>query len=178
MVSSQWQRYYADKSHQHRDAAEWLLGNRCAKCKTTQGPFEFDHINRKTKEFGVGSKLHYSWAKIYKELLKCQLLCKPCHYAKTASEGPWNKGQTSHGSHHSAYTLKCKCTLCGDYKDLRNARRRSGTVRFQTRELVHGTRAGYLKESRRKIPHCDDCTLANTVYTKELRARTSASFHR
>lgn len=36
-------------------------------------------------------------------------------------------------------------------------------------KLVHGTRAGYLKEIRRKVTPCDICKRANAYYTKNLK---------
>lgn len=171
MVSQHWEKYYKPQAQRHREAAEWILGNRCAACKTTKGPFEFDHILRRTKSFTIGAKLHYSWEKVYQELRKCQLLCVPCHVYKTCTiEGIHNKGTATHGSHYTTYELGCRCYDCLAYRRNRNAKRRtSASERPQSRELIHGTRAGYLKEKRRGLIPCEACKKANTEYARSRK---------
>ncbi len=173
MASEKWEKYYRPQAERHRDAAEWILGNRCTACKTTRGPFEFDHIDRKTKSFNIGHKLHYSWEKVYQELRKCQLLCKTCHNYKTyVVEGVHNKGTAQHGSHYMTYDLGCRCYECLLFRRKRNESRRTTNItRPQNRELIHGTRAGYMKEKRLGQTPCAQCKQANAEYTKQLKAK-------
>tara|TARA_Y100000356_G_scaffold115636_1_gene104782 strand:- start:19 stop:789 length:771 start_codon:yes stop_codon:yes gene_type:complete len=60
-----------------------LLGNKCAVCGTTVGPFEIDHENPLDKSFDLSNCYSYKLSKIVKESKKCQLLCEPCHKEKT-----------------------------------------------------------------------------------------------
>ena len=39
----------------------------------------------------------------------------------------------------------------------------------ELKPVVHGTRAGYMMESYREIPHCETCKLANKEYSQRLR---------
>jgi hypothetical protein len=36
--------------------------------------------------------------------------------------------------------------------------------------IKHGSRAGYLMEAYRRLPHCEECKIANTEYAQSLRA--------
>lgn len=63
----------------------------CAFCgKTRDDPrdFHFDHIDMFTKEDSVGSMLFIGeeMGKIKEEVMKCQLLCIPCHAIVTKAE--------------------------------------------------------------------------------------------
>ena len=60
-----------------------MLGGKCVGCSTTKN-LQFDHIDRKQKEFTIGKSLDYSLEnKLIPEAKKCQLLCKKCHQIKT-----------------------------------------------------------------------------------------------
>ena len=58
------------------------LGGKCVGCGTTEN-LQFDHIDRKTKEYSVCKKLGISDEKLLIEVNKCQLLCKKCHEVKS-----------------------------------------------------------------------------------------------
>jgi len=69
---------------------DWIesKGSQCNYCGSNQGPFDIDHCipkwftgDRPTKQIWQLGK-----AKREEELSKCQLLCKPCHRAKTSIE--------------------------------------------------------------------------------------------
>lgn len=154
------------------------LGGSCVVCGSTEN-LEVDHIDPSTKLFNIANSLHKKWEEIVKELEKCQLLCKPHHIEKTNSEllgrVPVNKGVITHGKQYPAYTLKCSCDDCKEYKRLRNQQRRSSTpsnnIHKGDLNIVHGTRAGYLKEARLKLTHCEACKQANSEYAKTFRGR-------
>lgn len=155
------------------------LGGECNHCGFKEN-LEFDHIDPSTKLFTITQKLVSApLADLKEELEKCQLLCTDCHKEKTSKEAklrePWNKGLRlgqQHGSYSVAYNPPCPCPLCVDYREKRNSKRRTTDIqRPQTFELIHGTRAGYLKEKRRGITPCDACKLANAEYTKRIRAK-------
>ena len=88
---------------EHRMWALKFLGSRCLHCGTTKD-LEFDHIDPKKKSYHIGRMAgHYSKEKLEVELLKCQLLCKPCHQRKT--------GIAKHGA-RSRYVGGCRCKPC------------------------------------------------------------------
>lgn len=100
------------------------LGGKCVKCGTTER-LEVDHIDPKQKSFHINKRL--SLNQIKDELAKCQLLCTPCHRAKTSEE---NKGFT-HGTIYSWMRKRCKCDVCNAAKriwyDARNKKRRKAS---------------------------------------------------
>lgn len=61
------------------------LGGECVKCGSTE-LLEFDHIDKTSKELELSRSWCYSFEKFYKELNKCQLLCKTCHHWKSSLE--------------------------------------------------------------------------------------------
>ena len=59
-----------------------ILGGKCKLCGYNKciGALEFHHLNPKEKEFSLSANnLCYSWEKILKEGMKCELLCANCH---------------------------------------------------------------------------------------------------
>lgn len=84
-----------------------LLGGMCVKCKSTK-ELEFDHIDRKNKNFAISRKMKESG--ILQELDKCQLLCKQCHREKTTSERSVPHGGGITGKKN------CFCNLCAPLK--------------------------------------------------------------
>lgn len=113
MGAAYYREYRKKRIPVRRKQALQYLGGKCAKCssKTT---LEFDHIDRTKKRFTITTRLwEYSWARIEKELDKCQLLCKRCHIAKTLAERGQVAARGTHGT-VSAY-LHCgppKCEPC------------------------------------------------------------------
>jgi 5-methylcytosine-specific restriction endonuclease McrA len=59
-----------------------MLGGKCVRCGATSD-LEFDHVDRHTKSFTIGSRAMSRWDGLLVELAKCQLLCRPCHIEKT-----------------------------------------------------------------------------------------------
>ena len=82
-----------EKRNTRRKIAIEYLGAECASCGATDG-LEFDHIDRSTKSFSIGSGLSFAMRTIYNELDKCQLLCKRCHRKKTNMEYVGRGGYT------------------------------------------------------------------------------------
>jgi 5-methylcytosine-specific restriction endonuclease McrA len=80
-----------------------LLGGACARCQSTEG-LEFDHVDPSTK--WKHNFWSYSWAKILKELDKCQLLCEDCHKEKT-SQSRWDNRKAC--DKHRLGKRKCTC---------------------------------------------------------------------
>lgn len=89
-----------------------FLGGQCNICGSRE-TLEFDHINSKDKKFAISKFLTYSKKVIFKELKKCQLLCKKCHIYKTIQDLGYEVAKGTHGN-ISAYKY-CgppKCNLC------------------------------------------------------------------
>lgn len=65
-----------------------LLGGRCAieNCTETT-KLEFDHIDPSTREFFISNAASIPDDRFFRELKKCQLLCRKHHAQKTAREG-------------------------------------------------------------------------------------------
>lgn len=105
------------------------MGGECAKCGNTKEP-ELDHEDPADK---VSHKI-WSWTamRIVEEAMKCQLLCKPCHEAKTFAQS----GHSGHGI--TAYKRRgCRCEIClvakrkeaRAYRERRRVRERSQAPR-------------------------------------------------
>lgn len=91
------------------------LGAHCVRCGATD-ELEFDHVIPGSQEFRIseGIVAGYGRQRLLAELLKCQLLCSPCHRVKTAECGEYGGGQnriTSHGS-EAVYLRGCRCDPC------------------------------------------------------------------
>lgn len=56
-------------------------GGICATCKTpyVRDMFDFHHLDRRTKSFGIAGNLTRKWEDLERELDKCELLCVECH---------------------------------------------------------------------------------------------------
>lgn len=109
-----------------------LLGGKCKKCGS-KTRLEFDHIDPTTKTIDIGQL--FSKVTIFgalKELIgKCQILCKPCHVEKTATESVLrNRKPIAHGTMYAWMKVKCNCPVCHTAKwawhDRRNQTRRAG----------------------------------------------------
>lgn len=87
---------YKDKNKQLAYQREWMRQRRatyfegkvCTHCGSG-GELELDHIDPFTK---VSHNI-WSWkeSRRLEELAKCQVLCKPCHKAKTQKDGSRHK---------------------------------------------------------------------------------------
>lgn len=91
------------------------LGSHCIVCgEENHALLEFDHINPKTKSFGINVLLRSTKDKLDEELSKCQLLCHDCHLEKTTFERQLasdSKG-VKHGTVNAYVNQGCRCLLC------------------------------------------------------------------
>lgn len=167
-IQNQYRKTYLNK----RDLrAKEYLGGLCNVCGIDYN-LEFDHVDPNSKQIDISTAIHryyWSWDRLIVELDKCQLLCEEHHIEKSKNEK--RKG-VSHGKYHAAYHLKCDCDLCVQYKTdyIKQQRiKRDNKPREDPPIIHHGTRAGYLKEGRLKLSHCELCKQANTEYQRNLR---------
>lgn len=146
-----------------RDLCVAKLGGICVDCGTTER-LEFDHVDPAQKSEEIYKLLYCSDAKLFAELAKCVLRCKPCHTIKTGKEQTGlNADRTAavvlkpHGT-PARYRQGCKCDDC-----LAAERARSNAKRVKyldpnapgkrVVELAeHGTKKRYNQGCR-----CDDC---------------------
>lgn len=85
----------------------WLDSNGpCATCGGAEN-LEVDHIDPATK---TASNL-WAWSQVRRadELAKCQVLCRDCHKAKSATE---RSKPLVHGTYAGYDTKGCKCQFC------------------------------------------------------------------
>lgn len=91
--------------------AKKRLGGQCTKCGAVDR-LEFDHIDRQLKSFTLTKYLAgCSKEKFEAEIVKCQLLCVPCHLAKTRVD-LGQPPEPLHGTITKATHGKCKCEPC------------------------------------------------------------------
>jgi hypothetical protein len=94
----------------YRERLNWAieyLGDRCATCGG-DGPFDFDHLDPALKTANV-TAMHMRSFEVFKaEVDKCQLLCRPCHIARTAAARPPRR----HGTRASYKYGRCRCDSC------------------------------------------------------------------
>lgn len=93
----------------NRQRALDYFGGKCKHCGGTDN-LEFDHIDPSSVKFRICGKFAYSWEYILRELEKCQLLCRSCHWVKTRKER--NLNQRIHGTVNMYTNNKCRCDLC------------------------------------------------------------------
>lgn len=105
--------YDLNRYHERMGAAREQLGGRCVTwwCGATEN-LELDHIDPETKCFTLSSNWGLPEDVWQEELAKCQLLCRPCHELKTASENPVSE---EHGTWAWVRWRKCKCEECRDF---------------------------------------------------------------
>lgn len=89
---------------------EWIEKNGpCKSCGSWEN-LEIDHINPLEKEIKASSLWSLKKASRDKELTKCQVLCKSCHFQKTNNEAK----TFGHGT--PIKYAACNCVICGQMK--------------------------------------------------------------
>jgi 5-methylcytosine-specific restriction endonuclease McrA len=101
--------YMLKRYHERREKAIEKLGGKCSKCRSTDG-LQFDHVDRTTKKFTIGTLSSINEQDFWKEVDKCQLLCDTCHQAKTLVDLGRVSAKGTHGT-LSSYRY-CKCDEC------------------------------------------------------------------
>jgi hypothetical protein len=73
---------------------------------------EIDHINPKKKRIDMSLLAGMSKAKLEAEIIKCQLLCRACHTAKSILDAGNKPARGTHGTLSSR--RYCNCRECKD----------------------------------------------------------------
>jgi 5-methylcytosine-specific restriction endonuclease McrA len=105
--------YYKRKNY----CLDYLKG-KCINCGSIE-QLEFDHIDPTTKVGHITRMFSVSHELLIAELNKCQLLCQPCHMAKTKSAIVKPK----HGTISRYTNQECRCTDCKQANKLYNYNR-------------------------------------------------------
>jgi len=71
-----------ERKKEHKEYLIEMLGGKCSGCSSNEN-LQFDHLDRKQKEFNISSALANKLEKLIPEAKKCQLLCNECHKLKT-----------------------------------------------------------------------------------------------
>lgn len=101
--------YHIKRYYSLRNGAIVKLGGECILCGGKEG-LQLDHIDPKSKEIDISKMLNVSLERFWKEVSKCQLLCKACHAKKTVLERGQKIAKGTHGT-LSSYRY-CKCDIC------------------------------------------------------------------
>jgi len=101
--------YMLKRYRERREKAIEKLGGKCSKCDSTDG-LQFDHVDRTTKKFTIGTLSSINEQDFWKEVDKCQLLCDTCHQVKTLLDLGRVSAKSTHGT-LSSYRY-CKCDEC------------------------------------------------------------------
>lgn len=72
---------------------------------------QIDHIDRNLKKFTLSSKFTKSLIDLESELVKCQILCQPCHSEKTREDLGCQSSQV-HGTVACYNYRGCRCDSC------------------------------------------------------------------
>ena len=76
----------------HKEKKEFIKTHKmelgCSVCGYNKIPeaLEYDHVDRKKKNFKISKAHFYSWDMIHKELENCIILCANCHREKTTKQ--------------------------------------------------------------------------------------------
>jgi hypothetical protein len=98
-----------------------LLGGVCSRCNSTES-LEFDHIIPGSQSFTICDCLDKPWSILIAEVMKCQLLCSPCHRQKSKECGETGGGHNKrtdpfiHGTARCYGYTRCRCEDCREAK--------------------------------------------------------------
>ncbi len=106
-------KYMLDRYTKRRAEAIETLGGKCKICESTVD-LQFDHVDPSGKAFTIAKFSSASERKFREEIVKCQLLCRPCHVKKTMQDNGQQDARETHGT-LSSYRY-CKCDLCREAK--------------------------------------------------------------
>lgn len=145
MPSNEYMREYMLKRyHVQRKTALDFLGNKCVLCGDTE-QLDIDHIDPETKKFDIMAGWSTTINNFEQELSKCQLLCRPCHTAKTLRDLGRANAREVHGT-LSSYRY-CKCEKCKKAKSLHSKKHYK---KPENAEKLEAKRAYNREWSRRK----------------------------
>jgi 5-methylcytosine-specific restriction endonuclease McrA len=114
--------YMLRRYHERRERAIAYLGGVCVRCGSTSD-LQIDHKDPATKEVDL-TNAGVPNGRYWKEIEKCQLLCAPCHKAKSDAE----LTTRMHGSRAMYRRGQCRCPRCRGANAGSQRQYRSGLV--------------------------------------------------
>ena len=142
-------------------------GGCCVKCSST-GALEFDHIDPTTKLFTISVGWSRSREVVDIELVKCQLLCRPCHMEKCVADGSWlpfsEHGGSAMYTHHG-----CRCSVCvraNTERQRKYRQRKDGSPIQAHKPPAHGKASTYRNGCR-----CTPCREAHATKQRAYRGQ-------
>lgn len=120
--------YILKRYHSRRKQVIKKLGSKCSVCNSKEN-LEIDHISQKDKSFSVSRLWSINKTDFWKEIEKCQILCKNCHKKKTLQDLGQKDARENHGT-LSSYRY-CKCDLCRQAKSEYNKKYRSRSLKVK-----------------------------------------------
>ena len=76
---------------------------------------QMDHIDSTTKKYAIGKMWSIRESEFWREVAKCQILCRSCHDDKSIGERGMRVAKGAHGR-LSTYRY-CHCSLCRKAKN-------------------------------------------------------------
>lgn len=166
-------RYLRERYAQQRSDMYAYLGGVCVVCGSTE-QLEIDHVNWREKSFPVGQLWPVKkLPEVYRELDKCQLLCKDHHLEKSSVDqreiAAEMRSPFKHGTTYSFMKAKCTCDECKVARDEFNRGRREARAANAKREpygrpAAHGDILQYRRGCK-----CTLCRKANADYARSLK---------
>jgi 5-methylcytosine-specific restriction endonuclease McrA len=102
------------KVRRDRLRAEWIEANGPCRHCGSRDDLQIDHVDPAAKSFTINFERRL--ADVYAELAKCQVLCKPCHKAKTAADiaatGVCRRGHQRTAANRITTRVGDKCREC------------------------------------------------------------------
>lgn len=102
--------YHKKRRRERRKKMLMLLGGRCESCGTRNN-LEFDHKNRKKKQFHI-SDFNRAEDSLHEEAKNCRILCRPCHEQKSRDLWEYTHPEAKHGTLWRYKHYKCRCNKC------------------------------------------------------------------
>lgn len=95
--------YMKQRYNKRRQLAIEHLGGKCICCGSDED-LDFHHKDPSTKLFTIAKASSFGEERFWKEVAKCELLCRDCHTAHHKVEYPCGVVQS--------YWHGCRCDLC------------------------------------------------------------------
>lgn len=152
--------YMAKRYKERRAAAIAFLGGWCARCGSDED-LQFDHIFPHTKLYTIAAVPMASKKKFLAEIVKCQLLCPPCHRLKSGAEQSVGHGGGKSGKRN------CLCDLCRARRAIYMRERYVPTERMGGRGPTPGEHGGGTQGIRKC--KCDLCLQKRAEYQRARR---------
>ena len=104
--------YMKNRYHNTREKIVKRLGGKCCSCGTKDGPWHFDHKDKRKKTMRASDLHSVNDKKFEEEMKTLQLLCQKCHRQKTKDSWDYSTPKSRHGTYWMYRKHKCRCKKC------------------------------------------------------------------